>query len=152
MKKKFLGLAMCTFLLLGSVPAYADVGPLNSDQAVNSGLVISTKETSVIIPSNVTISSIRALDTSSITYDHSAGISWDKGERQVWGNTQAKQGDTKLDSYTRARFEHTWYQGGSIYGDSGRVWRSNKGRSYAYSDWETFNSFNSGVANTYYGI
>ncbi|MBE0340605.1 hypothetical protein E4V51_04535 [Paenibacillus sp. 28ISP30-2] len=151
MKKKIMGLALSSCLLLGSVPAYAADSAAEPNQAVDPNLVISTKE-ELHIPNNVTVNSITALNNASITYDHNSGIDWDRGNRQVWGNTQAQQGDTKLDSYTRARFEHALVQGGSVYGDSGRVWSTNKGRSYARSDWENYNSLKSGVAKTYYGI
>lgn len=152
MKKKIIGIALSSCLLLGAIPAYAADNAVEPNQTVDPNLVISVKE-ELTIPSNVTVYSAAALDTSSVTYDHNSGISWNLGERQVWGNTQATQGTIKLSSYTRARYEHEWYQGGSIYGDSGRVWSSIPGgRSYAASDWEYFNTFNSGVAKTYYGI
>ncbi|MCM3135270.1 hypothetical protein M3629_21030 [Paenibacillus polysaccharolyticus] len=148
MKKKAIGIALSSCLLLSSVPAYAD-GLSNS--APNPNQVISIKE-EVTIPGNVTLASDNVLQASSISYDHNSGIDWDKGRRQVWGNTQAKQGSVKLNSYTRARYERSWIQGGGSYGDSGRVWSSNKGRSYARSDWEKYDTLNSGVAKTYYGI
>ncbi|WP_025682493.1 hypothetical protein [Paenibacillus maysiensis] len=146
-----MSLALSSCLLLGSVPAYAADSTVESNQAVDPNLVISTKE-ELTIPNNVTVYSVTALNNASITYDHNSGIDWDKGNRQVWGNIQAQQGNLQLDSYTRARFEHTWVQGGSVYGDSGRVWSTKQGRSYARSDWENYNSLNSGVAKTYYGI
>lgn len=148
MKKKIMGLALSSCLLLASVPAYAADSAAEPNQAVDPNLVISTKE-ELHIPSNVTVNSITPLDNASITYDHNHGIDWDGNNRQVWGNTQAQQGKTKLDSYTRARFEQLT---GSVYGDSGRVWSTNQGRSYARSDWENYNALRSGVAKTYYGI
>ncbi|OBA05659.1 hypothetical protein A9P44_13205 [Paenibacillus polymyxa] len=147
-KKKIMGLALSSGLLLASVPAYAADSAAEPNQAVDPNLVISTKE-ELHIPSNVTVNSITPLDNASITYDHNHGIDWDGNNRQVWGNTQAQQGKTKLDSYTRARFEQLT---GSVYGDSGRVWSANQGRSYARSDWENYNALRSGVAKTYYGI
>ncbi|WP_338707960.1 hypothetical protein [Paenibacillus amylolyticus] len=148
MKKKIMAVAMCSCLLLSSIPAYADG---NSNQPNDPNLVISTKE-EITIPGNVTFATDQVIQASSITYDHKSGIDWDRGSRQVWGNTQAKQGSVKLDSYSRARFERAWFQGGGSYGDSGRVWSSKKGRSYARSDWEYYSTTNSGVAKTYYGI
>lgn len=121
-----------------------DISTTNENKPKNANIVIETNQ-NISIPDNV------SLLTSSITFDHNADIIWDKGSRQVKGNTQAKQGKINLSSYTRARFEN--YITGRPYLDSGRVWSATEGsRSYASSGWEYYDNVNSGVAHTYYGI
>lgn len=91
--------------------------------------------------------------SAAIGADHESSIEWDQSWRMVSANTQAYQINggnnekTNIDSYSRARFEH-WF---SSYGDSGRVWSTNAGRSYAYSEWELYKALDSGVAKTYWG-
>ena len=58
-----------------------------------------------------------------------------------------------ISSYTRARFERAWFQGGGVYGDSGRCWSVKEGsRSYATSGWDEYDQWGSGQAKSYYGI
>lgn len=119
--------------------------PVFAAEENNPNIVISTHE-DVKVPENVSIEGVSA--RVSVTYDPDSGIVWDHGYRYVWGSCQAKQGQIKLDSYSRARFEKLLYN----YCDSGRVWSKNQGRSYAESGKELYDSLNSGVAHTYYGI
>lgn len=121
------------------------VSVLANESVNNPDLIITTHE-DVVIPNNVVIQKTR----SSITYDPDSGIEWDRGYRTVWGSCQAKQGNVKLNSYSRARFEHLITH--SPYLDSGRVWSTNQGRSYAESGKELYKNGSSGVAHTYYGI
>ena len=121
-----------------------DISTTNENKPKNPNIVIETNQ-NISIPGNV------SLLTSSVTFDHDADIIWNKGSRQVKGNTQAKQGKINLSSYTRARFEN--YITGRPYLDSVRVWSATEGsRSYASSGWEYYDAINSGVAHTYYGI
>jgi len=120
---------------------------------VDPNQVISICE-DVVIPQNVIMATnsyaIVASTAVSVTYDPASGIEWNQGYRSVWGSCQAKQGSINLDSYSRARFETLIL--GSPYLDSGRVWSTNQGRSYAESGRELYDAWNSGVAHTYYGI
>ena len=93
----------------------------------------------------------------SINASHTSNIKWDRGYRWVDASTQAYSVDgqgrqTKIGSYTRARFERTWFQGGGSYGDSGRCWNViQNGKSYATSSRELYNFLESGVAKSYWG-
>lgn len=140
MKMKKLICLVATATILGSSMSVFAAEPAN-----DPNLVITTHE-DVVAPENVKIQEAR----SSITYDPDSGIDWDKGYRSVWGSCQAKQGSVKLDSYSRARFERLIT--GSPYLDSGRVWSTNRGRSFARSGWELYKTLDSGVAHTYYGV
>lgn len=116
----------------------------NLNQPKDPNTIIETNQ-NISIPDNVSLLSY------DIAYDHNSKINWDKGDRQVTGNTQARQGSLNLSSYTRARFEN--YITGRPYLDSGRVWSVKQGaRSYAASGWERYDAIDSGVAHTYYGI
>lgn len=140
--KKVICLAVTMLNIVGS-----SMSVLAAESANNPNLVISTHE-DVILPENVSVE--KALTRGSISYDPKSGIDWDRGYRSVWGSCQAKQGTVNLDSYSRARFESLVL--GTPYLDSGRVWSVNQGRSFARSGWELYDTFNSGVAHTYYGI
>lgn len=96
--------------------------------------------------------------TASITADHEYNINWNQGYRWVTASTQGYQVNDRygtaaeIASYTRAYFEHEWWQGGGIYGDSGRKW-SKQGtteKSHATSGTE-LKKFNSGVAKSNWG-
>lgn len=138
--KNIIYLTTIVATILGS-----SVSVLANESVNNPDLIITTHE-DVVIPNNVVIQKTR----SSITYDPDSGIEWDRGYRTVWGSCQAKQGNVKLNSYSRARFEHLITH--SPYLDSGRVWSTNQGRSYAESGKELYKNGSSGVAHTYYGI
>lgn len=108
--------------------------------------VISVNED--LLPENVTIQ-----PRVSIEYDHQSGTeSADKWKtRYCWGRTQASQGNIKLSSYTRARYESIIPFGG-ITGDSDRVWsKVEGGPSYAESGTVSADTFSQWVAHTYYG-
>lgn len=138
--KKVICLMATVATVLGSSMSVFAAAPSN-----DPNLIISTHE-DVVTPKNVMVQNAR----SSITYDPNSGIDWNKGYRSVWGSCQAKQGSIKLDSYSRARFETLITR--SPYLDSGRVWSTNQGRSFAQSGWELYSTLDSGVAHTYYGI
>lgn len=141
--KRFLTCSLLSITLFSSFNIFAQ--NKISNESVDPNLVISVHQ-DITIPSNV----IHVLKDSSVTFDHDSGIDWDNGYRTVWGETQAKQGNIKLDSYTRARFET--YPFGLPYLDSGRVWSTNQGKSFARSGKEKYDALDSGVAKTYYGI
>jgi len=130
-------LFVCVVFLLNSDGVFA-----NNEFDSNANKVISVHENISFAPGIMAFSSI--------SYDHNGYVEWDKGYRRAVGNTQATQGSVKLDSYSRARFETLIL--GTAYLDSGRVWSSNQGRSWAYSGWELYSALDSGVAKTYYGI
>ena len=138
-------LSVATLIYCSSFVFASDKGKENK---VDPNAIVSINE-NITIPQNVRIASVQM---TSVTYDENHGIESSLGSRYCWQSCQASQGTVKLDSYSRARFEHTWFQGGGIYGDSGRVWSTNQGESYAAFDWEVFDALNSGVARTYYGI
>lgn len=153
MLKKRIGsmFVACALLSLSIIPAVA------SGYTVDSERIIEVQE-NVTLPENVSI-----LDNSNaipmayeITYDHNSDIVWDHypvDKRQIKANTQAKQGSINISSYTRARFERAWFQGGGVYGDSGRCWSVKEGsRSYATSGWDEYDQWGSGQAKSYYGI
>lgn len=143
MKKVICSVATAATILGSSMSVFA-AEPSN-DLSNDPNLVITTHE-DVVVPGNVSVQKASV----SVTYDPDSGIDWDKGYRSVWGSCQAKQGTIKLDSYSRARFEALIT--GLPYLDSGRVWSTNQGRSFARSGWELFSTLDSGVAHTYYGI
>lgn len=149
MKKLFCLSIMLVTLISTSFPALAAE---KESKDVNPNQIISTQE-DIKIPQNVLSANSSITNSTlavSVTYDTDSGIDWDKGYRSVWGSCQAKQGTVKLDSYSRARFETLI--GGLPYLDSGRVWSTNQGTSFAQSGWELYDALNSGVAHTYYGI
>lgn len=117
----------------------------STDEKANQ---IESTHQDITLPSNIT-----TLAVDKVKYDHNYGVEWPSGsKRYCWGQTQAKQGSTKITSYTRARFEYKWYQGGGYYCDSGRCWsKTTGGKSYAKSGTETYDALDSGVAKTYYG-
>lgn len=141
MKKFIILLGVVCFIFVCS-SAYAAELP----SSIDPNLVIATQEKSIALPNNVIIMA------NPVTYDEDHNIVWNGGYRYCWQRTQAMQGATMLDSYSRARFEHTWWQGGGVYLDSGRCWSQNAGPSYAQSGTELYDAMNSGVAATYYGI
>lgn len=146
MFKKVISLvcAVCAAFSLAILPVYAEEYTNDFDQ------IIEIQE-NVTLPGNVSL-----LDTTravSVTYDHNSEIEGNQGKRRIHADTQAMQGTIKLSSYTRARFEREWFQGGGVYGDSGRCWSATPGgRSYATSGWDTYDFLESGMAKTYYGI
>ena len=128
MRKKGLMLICCMVLF--------NAGALRIDakEIDNSNVVVMTHED--VKMKGASISSkkmkVKGAKAVKVTYDPKSGIDWDKGYRTVWGSCQAKQGSINL--------------------DSGRVWSTNQGRSFARSGSELYDSLNSGVAHTYYGI
>lgn len=85
----------------------------------------------------------------SIMFDHDSGINYSGNSRQVWGRTQAwDENAQKLNSYTRARFEELVL--GTVKCDSGRVYSTGAGASYAESGWLYSDQYTY-IAKTYYG-
>ena len=144
MKKKGLML-ICCMVLFNAGALRIDAKEIN-----DPNVVIMTHEDVKMKDAFISSKKMKVKGTKAVkvTYDPKSGIDWDKGYRTVWGSCQAKQGSINLDSYSRARFEKF----GSPYLDSGRVWSTNQGRSFARSGSELYDSLNSGVAHTYYGI
>lgn len=85
-----------------------------------------------------------------VTFDHTAGTDSKDNyvTRYCWGLTQCWQGNIKLDSYTRARYESIF---GGITADSGRQWSENQGKSYAESGNVSADIGSQWVGHTYYG-
>lgn len=142
---------VCALLSLSIIPAVA------SGYTVDSERIIEVQE-NVTLPENVSmLNNSNAIPMAyEITYDHDSDIVWEHypaNKRRIEANTQAKQGSINISSYTRARFERAWFQGGGVYGDSGRCWSATEGsRSYATSGWDKYDMLSSGQAKTYYGI
>lgn len=141
--KKIISLSL-TVAMCASMATISSASENNNYDVPDPNQVISIHE-DVHVPNNVTLYSYP------VTYDHNSEIVWDRGYRQVKGDTQAKQGTINISSYTRARFE-SW-PGGVPYADSGRQWSDPEGsRSRAESGWELYSALDSGIACTYYGI